>query len=72
MSPQCARVLSHMQKYGPITQAIAVEQYGCYRLSARIYDLRRQGYNISAYTVTGCNRFGDKVSWNEYKLIGDC
>lgn len=69
MSPQCARILTHMQKYGPITQAMAIERYGCYRLSARIYDLRRQGYTISAYTVQGCNRYGDPCRWNEYKLI---
>lgn len=69
MSPQCMKVLNHMQKYGPISQMTAVERYGCYRLSARIYDLRRAGYTISAHTVTGRNRYGDVCTWNEYKLI---
>lgn len=69
MSPQCMRVLSHLQKYGFITQATATDEYGCYRLSARIYDLRKMGYNIAACTMTGVNRYGDKVSWSEYRLV---
>ena len=69
MSPQSARVLNHLQKYGPISQMTAIEEYGCYRLSARIYDLRRLGYHIEAYTVRGVNRYGDKCTWNEYRLV---
>lgn len=40
------RVLEFMQKHGRITQADACT-FGCYRLSARIHDLRHDhGYNI--------------------------
>lgn len=33
-------LLEHLLKNGSITQMEAVEEYGCYRLSARIYELR--------------------------------
>lgn len=39
---QCRRILDHMLEGYPITQAMAVELYGCYRLSARIWDLRHR------------------------------
>lgn len=37
---QCERILRHLQDYGSITQAEAVTEYGCYRLGARIWDLK--------------------------------
>lgn len=40
---QCERILRHLQDYGSITQAEAVSEYGCYRLGARIWDLKAQG-----------------------------
>ena len=39
---QCKLILDHMMEGYPITQAMAVELYGCYRLSARIWDLRHR------------------------------
>lgn len=40
---QCERILRHLQDYGSITQAEAVTEYGCYRLGARVFDLKAQG-----------------------------
>lgn len=50
---QCERILRHLQDYGSITQAEAVTEYGCYRLGARIWDLKAQGVPIKSETVTG-------------------
>lgn len=55
---QCERILRHLQDYGSITQAEAVTEYGCYRLGARIWDLKAQGVPIKSETVTGKNRYG--------------
>lgn len=42
---QVIKVLDYMRKHGGISQREAVD-FGCYRLSARIHDLRKMGYTI--------------------------
>lgn len=68
---QCERILRHLQDYGSITQAEAVTEYGCYRLGARIWDLKAQGVPIRSETVTGKNRYGERTSFAKYTLAGD-
>ena len=65
---QYDRVLEHLQKNGKLSQKTAIRLFGAYRLSAIIYTLRKDGYNITTTFKTGKNRFGDNVSWAEYKL----
>ena len=65
---QYDRVLDHLQRNGKLSQKQAIRLFGAYRLSAIIYRLRKDGYNISSTFKTGKNRFGDTVSWAEYKL----
>ena len=65
---QCERILRHVQDYGSITQAEAVTEYGCYRLGARIWDLRAQGVPIKSETVTGKNRYGERTCFARYSL----
>ena len=68
---QCERILRHLQDYGSITQAEAVAEYGCYRLGARIWDLKAQGIPIKSETVTGKNRYGERTSFSRYSLAGE-
>lgn len=65
---QNERILRHMRDYGSITQADALTDYGCYRLGARIYDLRKAGYPIAKETVTGKNRYGEPISYARYYI----
>lgn len=65
---QCERILRHLQDYGSITQAEAVTEYGCYRLGARIWDLKAQGVPIKSETVTGKNRYGGRMCFARYSL----
>ena len=65
---QCERILRHLQDYGSITQAEAVTEYGCYRLGARIWDLKAQGVPIKSETVTGKNRYGERTCFARYSL----
>lgn len=65
---QCERILRHLQDYGSITQAEAVTEYGCYRLGARIWDLKAHGVPIKSETVTGKNRYGEWTSFARYSL----
>lgn len=65
---QYDRVLDHLKKNKKLSQKQAINLYGAYRLSAIIYTLRKDGYNITTNFKSGKNRFGDNVSWAEYKL----
>ena len=62
------KVLDYINEFGSITTFQAFMDLGCTRLSSRIHDLRRAGYAIDAKTVTGVNRFGEKVSYKSYSL----
>lgn len=42
---QCDDILAHLKR-GPISAIEALNSYGCFRLAARIKDLREQGYDI--------------------------
>lgn len=46
------KVLNHMLKYGGITSMQAFEMYHITRLSGRIHDLRREGWDIITDMVT--------------------
>jgi len=39
------------------------------RLSAIIFDLKEDGYNIKSERETSRDKFGDKVSYAKYTLI---
>ena len=65
---QCERILRHMQDYGSITQDEAVTEYGCYRLGARIWDLKAHGVPIKSETITGKNRYGERTSFARYSM----
>lgn len=44
---QKAKILEHLKKGLTITPLEALKLCGCFRLSARIYDLKDDGYDIS-------------------------
>lgn len=66
---QCDRILRHMRDYGSITQAQAMQEYGCMRLAARIADLKARGHRIETKTGHGTNRYGEKTSFAVYRLV---
>ena len=43
---QAAAILSHLKRHGSITALDAIREYRCFRLAARINDLRGEGHNI--------------------------
>lgn len=66
---QIEMVLNHLKQFKKITTFEAFTDYGITRLSAHIYALRKQGYEIENEYKTGKNRFGNPTFWAEYKLI---
>lgn len=55
---QTERVLDYMEKHGSISQQEAIRDFSCYRLSAKIFELRREGHNILTDRVPFRNEFG--------------
>jgi len=45
------QVLSHIKRYGSITPRKALDSYGCFRLAARIYELRLKGHEIETILI---------------------
>lgn len=62
-------ILHHMKTHKRgITPIVALERYGCLRLSARISDLRRMGYRIKSEIVPVRNRNGEVCHVAQYTL----
>lgn len=63
------RVLAYMQSHGGITQKIAINEFGAYRLSAIIHRLRHdRGIAIVSENMTEKNRYEDSCTFANYKL----
>lgn len=66
---QNERIRRHLETYGTITSLEAFKEYGCTRLSARIWDLRHKyGLAITSERKTDKNRFNEPVHYDVYKL----
>lgn len=64
---QAERILAYMREHPEgITAMTALQDLGCFRLAARIYDLRREGHQITEETHT--TDTGKHVA--RYRLIG--
>ncbi len=50
---QSQDILEHMQRHGTITPIQALELYGCFRLAARICELRESGEDITTERPEG-------------------
>lgn len=49
---QAVEILKHLQAGKSITPLESLERFGCFRLGARIWDLRKQGHEIEREMVT--------------------
>lgn len=65
-----ARVLSYLLDNGSITSWEAIKEFGNTRLSATIYLLRQDGYQITSRYEKGKNKYGDNISWVRYYIEG--
>lgn len=66
---QAQKILDYMRKHGGITQMEAVEKFRCYRLSARIFELKEQGHNIISDRVQFKNEDGETDHFVRYTLV---
>lgn len=45
---QAEQILAHLERRGSINPLEALDRYGCFRLAARIADLKAEGHNITS------------------------
>lgn len=60
------RVFDFMLEEGGITSMDAFVELGETRLSARIFELKKKGVNISSENISVKNRYGEKRSVKKY------
>lgn len=68
---QTEQIYQHLVSHGSITPLEALNEYGCMRLGARIYDLRRAGHRIGCTTVRRVNAKGEVKRFAQYSLEGN-
>ena len=51
MATQCELILKHLKKGKKINPIQALNRYGCFRLGARIHDLKAEGHDIKSKIV---------------------
>ena len=60
------RIFDYMTEFGSITTLQSFVDLGESRLSARVFELKKKGINISSERVSVTNRFGEKRSVKKY------
>lgn len=63
-------ILDYLQNVGPLTVASCLTEIGTVELRKRVSELRREGYLILSRPIKRRNRYGTKIAYNEYTLIG--
>lgn len=66
---QTERILRHLQDFGKISSWEAIREYGITRLSAKIYDIKKMGYEIKTEWYFIKNRYGEPVHFKKYSLV---
>ena len=51
MKPQTQQVYRYLCRHGKLTALDALHKLGCFRLAARIHDLKREGLEITTTEV---------------------
>ena len=62
---QTDAVMEHLLTGAELTPLEALQKFGCFRLGARIYDLRKEGVDIDSRLV-----WNGRKHWSVYKLRG--
>ena len=62
------RVLAYLRNHDGITSIQAFSDLGITRISARIADLRADGFIIASVRESGKNRYGEKTNYVRYIL----
>ena len=62
------KVINYIREFGSITTKDAFNDLGITRLSAKIFNLKKMGYEIKDNFEQGKNRYGEPTSYKRYYL----
>ena len=65
---QTTAIKNHLESGKTITSMEAFQLYGCTRLSAKIFDLKKRGMEIDSIPTAGTNRYGNPCTFSTYRL----
>lgn len=65
---QVQLILDYIDEFGSITPLEAIRDIGCYRLSARIADIKKLGYPVQTELIAVKNRRGTQSKVARYSL----
>ena len=68
IATQTKQILEHLKNIGPITPLECLNLYGCFRLGARIWDLKQQGINIHTEIVKDGNKHYARYSMETFAV----
>ena len=68
---QNERLLEHLKRHRSITTLEAINSLGITRLSARIYELTKNGYVFRKNRIKVPNRYGKMVPVIQYVLVDE-
>jgi hypothetical protein len=68
---QTQAVFSHLKAGKTLTSKEAFQLYGCTRLSAKVFNLRKKGYDIETIMCEGTNRYGETCRYGKYIYKGE-
>jgi hypothetical protein len=66
MKPQTKAIADHLFRFGTITPQLALREYGCFRLAARIEEIRKAGHQVETIYKT-IRRRGEPVRFAQYR-----
>ena len=70
MNNQENRIVQYCKEFGSITAWQAMKELGIMRLASRICDMRSK-YQILDEWVDDLNRYGDKIRYKRYFILGE-
>lgn len=65
---QTERIVEYIRRFGSISSREAFNDLGVSRLSARISELKDEGYEFDDKWETSKNRYGDAVSYKRFSF----
>ena len=70
---QCKKILRYLETHKRgLSQKDAYDKFGCFRLGARIWDLRSKGYDIETEYDTYVNEDGHNVRYGRRVEVRIC
>ena len=63
------RLLEYLRNHDTISQLEATGILHNIRLSATVFELRKDGYNIATIGTKGINAYGEPTNFGRYRLI---